>query len=666
MKKLGYLTAALLLLLTLSCGGGGGNDNDDPIIPPPDDPVIPPPDDKTAEWTVMLYMGADNNLALYSLFDLNELEQVGSTDDVQFTALADVYDVYNVFNETYLVSLFDDAGNPVTPMMRVTKNPEDGVQSHLVDTQAVLYDNIGFNSADPDNLTEFIKWSAQRFPAKRYAIFIWNHGSSWLPGRTGSAAVGDDNEGGGNSMFIHEIESAIRKSGIHFDLLTFEACNMASVEVAYQLKDVTDYICASQKVMLVGNDGNFEAYASFLTGNPTSSPAAFGRVIVDSYVDIRTAADDASTTRSLIRTDRLNNVAQAVSDLTPLLANPAVISSDDLQSTFYEPIRFFRDVDLCNYTYVLPYHVQNPQLNTALNNVRSACEAAVVHSRVFTSTAEEPVWNFGNREFGRGEDLNVTGAAGLNIFLPTERDWNDTNFSYYTSIAFTRDTGWHWVIAHAYDGVPYLGMAPGYWNATVKWSTGVDLDFWLFEPDGYGNLIPSSPALGPNASNGTMSGDSYNTWISAEAFQAYPEVVLGPYFFLAVYYMPNFCSNDAYCLLEIGAYPRDPDPLTSDVYYISETLPDDPDFGEGVVYFGFALYNPDDGYWYFFEGLRGGESYQPERILRISNELELIQPAVREVDLSEIPGLDARILEQYVMQGIELSDELAENRVLSK
>ena len=44
-----------------------------------------------AEWTIMVYCAADNNLDLAGVEDLNELEYSGSTDSVNFIFLLDRY-----------------------------------------------------------------------------------------------------------------------------------------------------------------------------------------------------------------------------------------------------------------------------------------------------------------------------------------------------------------------------------------------------------------------------------------------------------------------------------------------------------------------------------------------------------------------------------------------
>lgn len=648
MWRLTILVIFTAVILHAGCGGG----DDDPITPPPPKP-------KEIEWTVMLYMGADNNLAPAALVDIQELEMVGSTDQVHFTVLADVYYEYSDYTTNYVYGIPDDSGYLVTPMMHITKHPEEGVQSHLTDPEAVLYPLEGFNSADPNNLKQFIKWSAQRFPAEHYALVIWDHGNSWLPGRAGAAAVQDMYEGEGNSMFIHEIEAAIFGSGIHLDILTFDACNMGSVEVIYQLKNVTDYVVASQRTE-PGPGDDYEAIAAYLTANPTATPDALGKVWVNSFVEFYSLQDNSSVTRSLVKTDRLDAVASAVNQIVPLLADSSVITSDGLHSTMDEPIRFFRDVDIVNYTYVLPYHCQNPDLASKLESLREATFNSIIYNRTYTCDTEPVSWTFGTRDFGLGEDIDVLGATGLNIYLPTKSDYIENEFTYYTSTAFDLATGWSYVLNHAYEGAPFLNMVPGNWWAMLVWSTDVDLDLWVFEPDGYGGILPACPALGPTATNGFLSEDSLWTGISAESYMTFPEIVWGPYFFLGVYYQPSLSADDADCMLGLGADQYDENPLTSDIYYISATLPNDPDFGQGVVYFGFLLYDPDDGYWYFFEGERGGDVVRTSRKSEIGAELKSLKGDISKDVQPSLCFLSEEEIDQYQQQGLALAEELKE------
>ena len=48
-----------------------------------------PPINNTAEWTVMVYLDADNNLESAGIDDINEMEIVGSTTEVNVVVQVD-------------------------------------------------------------------------------------------------------------------------------------------------------------------------------------------------------------------------------------------------------------------------------------------------------------------------------------------------------------------------------------------------------------------------------------------------------------------------------------------------------------------------------------------------------------------------------------------------
>jgi len=648
-----YLIICLITfaIVLSGCGGGGGNGG--PVNPPPPEPEKP-------EWTVMVYMGGNNNLASFAIGDLQELEEVGSSEKVKFTVLADIaYEQFSYLGGFESIMITDNNGTPIVPMMQIGRYPEDGIQSHLTDTKAVLYPANTFNSADPSNLTNFIKWSAQRFPAKHYALVLWDHGGSWTPGRNVAAIIQDIDQANGEAMNISEVEMAIGNSGTHIDVLDFDACNMASVEVMYQLKDVADYICASQRTE-PGEGNNYSVLASSLIATPTLSPEQLGQLIVNSYIDFYAETGEQSVTKSLIKTDKLDNLANTISNLSGLLTNQGLTSNTELQSHFWEPIRFWRDVDLYNLMDVLSAYY--PSMSDSINNVKSALSSVVVYNRTLTSSGTSADWAFGSREFSQGQDIIVDGIAGLNIFLPTLLDFSYDNVSYYSGLAFNFASHWYDVIHYTYWGTPFLETVPGFWWAGLVWDTNVDLDLWVFEPDGYGGIIPASPWIGPSSYNGLLSADSYWTGDSFECYIANPEVTFGPYFILATYSGPSLFENDAYCILALGNNIWDTEPSLSEVFYISEFSPNDPDFGYGVIYFGFLLYNYNDSQWYVFWDDRSGDAVRQGSFSVIQKDLVSRSLAADKVNEKQSMSTSGEAIQLYHKQGKELARKLMDRK----
>ena len=53
---------------------------------------------QVAEWTILVYMVADNNLESAGIEDLNEMEQVGSTEEVNIVVQMDRHKEYDTSN----------------------------------------------------------------------------------------------------------------------------------------------------------------------------------------------------------------------------------------------------------------------------------------------------------------------------------------------------------------------------------------------------------------------------------------------------------------------------------------------------------------------------------------------------------------------------------------
>ena len=79
-----------------------------------------PPINNTAEWTVMVYLDADNNLESAGIDDINEMEIVGSTSEVNIVVQVDriPYSVLASNNEGYA----DDISN-VFKVVKIFSSP---------------------------------------------------------------------------------------------------------------------------------------------------------------------------------------------------------------------------------------------------------------------------------------------------------------------------------------------------------------------------------------------------------------------------------------------------------------------------------------------------------------------------------------------------------------
>jgi len=152
------------------------------------------------------------------------------------------------------------------------------------------------NMADSQTLVDFITWAVDNFPAKKYALIMSDHGAGWPggwndpdPGGLGPDAVPVADLFGVDGLWLMELDQALEQArdqtGVDkFELIGFDACLMAQLEVFSAIQPHGNYSVASQELEpAVG-----WAYASFLrelTQNPIMDGADLSQSIVASYID---------------------------------------------------------------------------------------------------------------------------------------------------------------------------------------------------------------------------------------------------------------------------------------------------------------------------------------------------------------------------------------------
>ena len=236
-------------------------------------PPIPIPAD---EWTFMVYIAADNNLEGAGFRDMEEMEMVGSSDDVNIVVMVDFapkyIDVnYSADNGTTFIPtegtfrglIKQDLGNP----KRVTLYPPPGETA----LDLVLGEK---NMGTPGTLGEFLTWGMGNFPANKYALVIWDHGGGW------KNTTFDDSEV--DEFHMHELTTALSMAPGPLDLIGFDQCLMAMVEVAHQTADFADVFVASEEVEW--DDGwPYHLILDELKATPAISASTLGEVIVENY-----------------------------------------------------------------------------------------------------------------------------------------------------------------------------------------------------------------------------------------------------------------------------------------------------------------------------------------------------------------------------------------------
>lgn len=169
----------------------------------------------------------------------------------------------------------------------------------------VLYETANENSASPAVFERVIKETIAACPSESYGLILFSHATGWLPDATFQSprSVIKDND---VWMNLPDFANAIPDK--LFEFIVFEACFMGGIEVAYGLKDKTNYILASPAEIL--SPGFKDVYRTSI--NKLFLPDADLESFVNDIYAHQKELYFSSVTLSLIRVSALPKLAEWV------------------------------------------------------------------------------------------------------------------------------------------------------------------------------------------------------------------------------------------------------------------------------------------------------------------------------------------------------------------
>lgn len=129
---------------------------------------------------------------------------------------------------------------------------------------------------EPDSLSRFLKYGYENYKADSYGLILWDHGNGPVMG------YGSDIQYGKDALTLPEIETALSASPFAKEKLAFigfDACLMASVELACVVDDYADYMIASQEV-----EPGFGWNYAFLKNCCKTDTGSLMQSIVENYI----------------------------------------------------------------------------------------------------------------------------------------------------------------------------------------------------------------------------------------------------------------------------------------------------------------------------------------------------------------------------------------------
>lgn len=377
----------------------------------------PPPEGR--QWTVMVYMNADDggsdSLEEFATQDFNEMEMVGSTEYVTILAQLDRIPGYDTTN--------DDWAGARRYLITYDPTYDRSSASPDVTFRSTLLQSLGeVDMGDWRTLREFVKWAKTAYPAKHYALVIWDHGSGVNDfGRKRSAAqwrgVSFDDT---SDNFITTPQLGLSLDAVKpVDIVAFDASLMGMVEIAYEMRGTATYLCASEESP-PGEGYRYDLWLGALKQKPTMTPEELARTIVQVYVN--DVGQRTAVTEAAIKLNKMAKLANAVNAFASILQSyreeyaQSLANARNIAQYYADPD--FKD--LYHYAELVYEYVPVAEVRAAAQAVMDAVNEAVLLSAY--------------------KGASVANSHGLSIFLPgPPPPFASTS---YLKTSFAKDTNW--------------------------------------------------------------------------------------------------------------------------------------------------------------------------------------------------------------------------------
>lgn len=237
---------------------------------------------------------------------------------------------------------------------------------------------------DGNTLYEFLSWGVHAYPADRTGVILWDHGSGSIGGVVYDEVYSYD------SLSLLEMDDAFRRvyyeMDCDFEFIGFDACLMATIEVANIAASYANYMIASQEYE-GGAGWDYDVFAQYLVDTPTANGMQVGTVICDSFAE-KSCAESESTdyTLSVIDLDKVDKLLYAFDTVAKKMSEstnkPEIVSelakgafASDRFGAYSEYEGYSNLIDLGIYT----LNVSQTVGGAAANAITFALKDAVVY-----------------------------------------------------------------------------------------------------------------------------------------------------------------------------------------------------------------------------------------------------------------------------------------------
>lgn len=396
-----------------------------------------------ASWTVLVYMAADNSLASFASYNINDMSAgLTSTDGVNVLVQWDKPEDNTTYRYKIIPGGQVDAGSLPTEM---GYNPEA-------------------------ELTAAMQWIVQTYPADKYALILWDHGSgiidlypgiastrTWLnllPSNSYRGILYDDSQKTclTDTGLKNALTNINQMLGRPLDLIAMDACLMAMVEVAYQMNGLVN-LCVCSQQTIPGSGYPYSKFLKPLSLDPAgTSPLELAINMVLSYKSFYTTQQKTSdftlgvidvTSIELIKDniDQFINAVMACHDIDSSQTKKIITAARKSSMAFEMP----EYIDLYSFYANVLQQIKktSPKSSLILSTLHLGAKPAISPEykkalATLASVIEDGLNKISQIVLKKVAGPVYSGAKGLSIYYPA----NGTIDASYQETVFAKNSDW--------------------------------------------------------------------------------------------------------------------------------------------------------------------------------------------------------------------------------
>lgn len=344
--------------------------------------------------TYMTYEALDNNLFQDLNRILDTLELVGSNASMNLLAQTDNFGPGN--SARYYLTQERNMGQIKSPFTALGPQFE--------------------NSGDPRVLTDAVKWGFSTFPSRMSWLNMSTHGMGFA-----GISYDDDPEASMNIVnFAQSVRQGIPKK---LDVISFDACLMATVEVGSELQDVSNILVGSEDSTFYWGYGYYATFSK-MAQNPNN--INLDQVVRSMVMDVNnTKAMQQTLTVSATDLRKISQLESAMDGLARALrqALPKYRAPITMALKASKPFAMAQDIpfrDINRVVSLLKERVTDPA-------VREACDKV-----------NDVLYRKGVIMFSRQNKQEQGQGRGLSVYVPMEGKVSEL----YRQTRFAKTTQW--------------------------------------------------------------------------------------------------------------------------------------------------------------------------------------------------------------------------------